>query len=185
MKKFAILLFFISSLTLFFSCNKTEKEKTPVKENKVIKGPSVALDACSMIDKSEIEKILNIKMKEPKEGKSQDGAKDNISFSECSYESDSGDSKIFLSIYIRFSPFKEDALTALQSVRNSFKQSGIQVYNVEGIGDVAFWGGSQLHVFIGDNYYIIITLLGLRERDDAIDKAKAIALQVSKNLKQN
>ncbi len=89
MKKLAILLFLISALTLFFSCSKTEKEKTPVKENKVIKGPSVALDACSMIDKSEIEKILNVKMKEPKEGKSQDGGKDNIFFSECSYESDS------------------------------------------------------------------------------------------------
>ena len=183
MKKLAILLFLISALTLFFSCSKTEKEKTPVKENKVIKGPSIALDACSLIDKSEIEKILNVKMKEPKEGKSQDGGKDNISFSECSYESDSGDSKIFLSIYIRFSPFKEDALTTLQNVRNSFKQSGIQVYNVEGIGDVAFWGGSQLHVFLDDNYYIIITLLGLRDRDSAIDKSKMIAQKIDDGIK--
>ncbi len=92
-------------------------------------------------------------------------------------------SKIFLSIYIRFSPFKEDALDTLQNVRNSFKQSGIQVYNVEGIGDVAFWGGSQLHVFLDDNYYIIITLLGLRDRDSAIDKSKMIAQKIDDGIK--
>ena len=167
---------------LFLSCSKTEKEKTPIKENKVVKEPSVALGACSMIDKIEIEKILDTTMKEPKEGKSQDGGKSDISFSECSYESDNG-SHIFLSIYIRFSPFKEDALATIQNVRNSFKQSGIQVYNVEGIGDVAFWGGSQLHVFLNNNYYVIITLLGLNERDNAIDKAKTIALKIAQAIK--
>jgi hypothetical protein len=166
---------------LFVSCHK-EKTEIPKKENKVTEEPAEVLDACSMIDKSEIEKILNTKMNEPKPGKSQDGGKDNISFSECSYQSND-DSHIFLSIYVRFSPFKEDALATIQNVRNSFKQSGIQVYNVEGIGDVAFWGGSQLHVFLDDNYYVIITLLGLNERDNAIDKAKTIALKIAEAIK--
>ena len=170
MKKYHFIFFLISLTFLFLSCSKTEKEKTPIKENKVVKEPSVALGACSMIDKIEIEKILDTTMKEPKEGKSQDGGKSDISFSECSYESDNG-SHIFLSIYIRFSPFKEDALATIQNVRNSFKQSGIQVYNV--------------HVFLNNNYYVIITLLGLKERDDAITKAKNIALQVSKNIGKN
>lgn len=166
---------------LFVSCRK-EKTEISKKEDKVIKEPSVKLNACSMIDKSEIEKILNTKMKEPKPGKSQDGGKSDISFSECSYQAND-DSHIFLSIYVRFSPFKEDALATIQNVRNSFKQSGIQVYNVEGVGAVAFWGGSQLHVFLDDNYYIIITLIGLKERDDSIDKAKTIALKIAEVIK--
>ena len=165
---------------LFVSCSR-KKPEIPKKENKVTEEPARVLDACSMIDKSQIEKILNTKMKEPKPGKSQDGGKDDISFSECSYESDSG-THIFLSIYVRFSPFKEDALATIQNVRNSFKQSGIQVYNVEGIGDVAFWGGSQLHVFLDDNYYIIVTLIGLNERDSATAKAKTLALKIKDNI---
>ena len=165
-------------LALFSSCGKTEK--TPEKENKV-EEPKRAIDACSMLDKGEIEKILNTKFKEPKPGRSKQGGKGNISFSECSYQPDE-DYKIFLSIYIRFSPFKEDALTTLQNVKNSFKQSGIQTYNVEGICDVAFWGGNQLHVFLDDNYYIIVTLIGLSEQDTAREKAKSIALKIKDNI---
>jgi len=181
-KPFLISLLVLASV-LFFSCGETEKEKTHEKEVEIIKEPLRAIDACSILDKTDIEKILAIEMKEPKEGRSQDGGKDNISFSECSYESDSEGSKIFLSIYIRFSPFKEDALETIQNVRSSFKQSGIQVYNVEGIGDVAFWGGSQLHVFFDDNYYFIITLLGLRDRDAAINKSKIIAQKIAEGIK--
>ncbi len=175
-----LLLMFVS--VFFFSCGKTDKEKTLQNENKAVEGPKSILNACSLLDKSEIEKILDTKMKEPKAGRSKDGGKGDISFSECSYESDEA-TKIFLSIYIRFSPFKEDALTTLQSVRNSFKQSGIQVYDVDGIGDAAFWGRNQLHIFLDDNYYIIITLLGLRDRDNAIDKSKIIAQKITVAIK--
>jgi hypothetical protein len=180
MKKHHLIFLPILVSVIFFSCGKTEKEKTIQNENKV-EEPKSTLNACSLLDKSEIEKILDIKMKEPRQGKSKVGGKGDISYSECSYESDEG-SKIFLSIYIRFSPFKEDALTTLQSVRNSFKQADIPVYDVEGIGDAAFWGRNQLHVFLDDNYYIIITMIGLTDRDNAIDKSKIIAQKVKDNI---
>jgi len=182
MKKHYSILFLMFASVFFFSCGKTDKEKTLQNKNKAVEEPKSTLNACSMLDKSEIEKILDIKMKEPAQGRSKDGGKGNISFSECSYESDE-DSKIFLSIYIRFSPFKEDALTTLQSVRNSFKQSGIPIFDVEGIGDAAFWGRNQLHVFLDDNYYIIITMIGLRDRDNAIDKSKIIAQKIAAVIK--
>jgi hypothetical protein len=183
MKKHLPIFLFISISILFFSCSETKKEEVAKKENKVFKEPVGSIEACSIIGKSDMEKILNIKMKEPKEGRSQDGGKDKISFSECSFESDTVGLKIYLSIYIRFSPFKDDAYTTLQNVRSSFKQSGIEVYNVEGIGDVAFWGGSQLHVFIGENYYLIITLLGLKDHDSAITKSKIIAQKIAEDIK--
>jgi len=183
MKRSLLLLLLTSVLTLLFSCDETEKEKVPEKESKIIKEPAKAIDACSILDKSDIEKIFNTKMKEPKEGRSQEGGINNISFSECSFESDSEDSKIYLSIYIRFSPFNSDAYSTMRSVRNSFKQSGIETYNVDGVGDVAFWGGNQLHVFFDEDYYFIITLLGLRDQYAAIEKSKIVALKIAENIK--
>ncbi|OGU26984.1 MAG: hypothetical protein A2057_15260 [Ignavibacteria bacterium GWA2_35_9] len=183
MKRSLLLLLLTSVLTLLFSCDETEKEKVPEKESKIIKEPAKAIDACSILDKSDIEKIFNTKMKEPKEGRSQEGGINNISFSECSFESDTEGSKIYLSIYIRFSPFNSDAYSTMRSVHNSFKQSGIETYNVDGVGDVAFWGGNQLHVFFDEDYYFIITLLGLRDQYAAIEKSKIVALKIAENIK--
>ncbi len=163
----------IFSLVIFFfsSCGeeKTEasKKKVPVE--------SKDIDACSLLDKSEIEKIFTIEMKEPKKGRSKKGEAGNISFSECSFESNTEGLKIYLSVYIRFTPAGDENHITLQSVRNSFKQSGIEVTNIEGVGDAAFWGGNQLHVFKGENYYLIITLLGIKEQDEVIQKATSIS----------
>ena len=162
---------------IFFYCGE-EKTESPKKDEKKVTIESKEIDACSFLDKTEVEKIFAVKMKEPKKGRSQKGDANTASFSECSFESDSGDTKIFLSIYIRFTPLKDEYHATIQNVRNSFKQSGIEVTNIEGVGEVAFWGGNQLHVFKGDNYYLIITLLGIRKTEEAIEKAKEVTLKV-------
>jgi len=163
---------------VFFSCG-DEKKQLPRGEESV---EPQEIDACSMLDQEAIEKIFNIKMKEPKKGRSQKGSAEKASFSECSFESDDEDTKILLSVYIRFTPFRDEFHSTIQNVKNSFKKSGIEVTNVEGPGDVTFWGGNQLHVFRGDNHYIIITLLGIKEKDLAIEKARAVASHVIGNI---
>ncbi|MDO8548693.1 MAG: hypothetical protein Q7S39_00885 [Ignavibacteria bacterium] len=179
--KILLPIFFFLAPFIFFSCGEEKTESTKQDEKKVIVEPK-EIDACSFLDKEEVEKIFDIKMKDPKKGRSQKGDANTASFSECSFESDNEDAKIFLSVYIRFTPFKDEYHTTIQNVRNSFKQSGIEVTNIEGIGEVAFWGGNQLHVFKGDNYYLIITLLGTRESGEAIEKAKDVASHVIGNI---
>ncbi len=179
MKAIQLTVFLIISF-LFFHCGE-EKTELPKQDKKVTVEPK-EIDACSFLDKEEVEKIFDIKMKDPKKGRSQKGDANTASFSECSFESDSGDTKIYLSVYIRLTPLKDEYHATIQNVRNSFKQSGIEVTNIEGIGEVAFWGGNQLHVFKGDNYYLIITLLGIREQDKAIEKAKDVALYTIGNI---
>ncbi len=164
---------------IFFSCG---KEKTNLPKKNKVSVETKEIDACSFLEKEAVEKIFNLKMKEPKKGRTQKGDADKASFSECSFESDSSNAKIFLSVYIRFTPFKDEYHATIQNVRNSFKKSGIEVTNIEGLGEVAFWGGNQLHVFKGDNYYVIITLLGIKEQAEAIEKAKEVAVYVMGNL---
>jgi hypothetical protein len=171
------LIFLITIPFIFFSCG-DEKTKLPPKEE-VIEPQEI--DACSLVDITVVDKIFNLKMNEPRKGRSQKGDAKKASFSECSFESEGEGSKTFLSIYVRFTPRKNEYHTTIQSIRNSFKQSGIEVSDITGIGEVAFWGGNQLHVFRGDNYYFIITLLGITDQDEAIEKAKAVALHVMSN----
>jgi len=173
MKTFFRAILFLVTI-LFISCGE-EKTEVPKKKEVV---ESKEIDACSLLDKSEIEKIFALEMKEPKKGRSKKGEAGNASFSECSFESNTEGSKIYLSVYIRFTPSGAENLNTIQSVRNSFKQSGIEVTNIERVGDVAFWGGNQLHVFKGENYYLIVTLLGIKELEEAISKA----ISVSRNL---
>jgi hypothetical protein len=158
------------------------EEKTEAPEKKKVTIKSKEIDACALLDKNEIEKIFNIEMKEPKKGRSQKGGPNQASFSECSFESDTEGTKIFLSVYIRFTPFADENHTTIQTVRSSFKNSGIEVREIDGTGDIAFWGGNQLHVFQGDNYYFIITLLGVNSHDEAISKAITTAQYAVGNL---
>jgi hypothetical protein len=168
-------------LLFLFSCG-DEKSESPQKKEEIVVTEPVQIDACSFIDKGSIENIFNTKMKDPKEGRSQKGTESKASFSECSFESSEEGARIFLSVYVRFTPFKDEYHTTIQSVRSSFKQSDIEIKDIDGIGEVAFWGGNQLHVFRGDNFYIIITLLGIREQTESIDKAKEVAKHLIENL---
>ena len=176
MKILPLTIIFLFSF-LYFSCSE-EKKPEPKKE---IKEPE-HFDVCDLIEKEDIEKILNVKIKDPKKGRSQKGDLTKASFSECSFESDDESEKIFLSVYLRVTPSSDEIHSTIQSVRNSFKQSNIDVRNVEGVGDVAFWGGNQLHVFQDENNYLIITILGIKEQYEAIEKTKEVALQVIRNF---
>lgn len=163
----------------FLSCGGEEKE-TPEKD--VIVNEPKEIDACSFINQEAVAKIFNTEMSDPQKGRSQKGDAKKASFSECSFRSVDEGSGIYMSVYIRFTPFKDDYHAAIQNVRNSFSKSGITVTDISGLGEVAFWGGNQLHVFRGDNYYLIITLLGVGDQDEAIEKAKAVVQHVMGNI---
>lgn len=165
----------------FFSCGNEEAESSEKKMDVVVNEPK-EIDACSFINQEAVEKIFNAELKDPKKGRSQTGDSQKAAFSECSFESEDEGERIYLSVYIRFTPFEDEYHSIIQSARSSFKQSDIEIKDIEGIGEVAFWGGNQLHVFKGDNYYLIITLLGVSEQDEAIEKAKSVVQHVMNNI---
>ena len=165
---------------LLISCGDEKKELPKVTNEQITTEPK-EIDACSYLDKTEIEKIFNIKMKDPKKGRNQKGDANKAAFSECSFESEENP-KIIVSVYIRFTSIKDENHATIQSVRNSFKQAAIEVTDVEGAGDVAFWGRNQLHVFEGENYYFIVTVIGIKEQEEAIEKAKNVVLYTIKSI---
>jgi hypothetical protein len=178
--RFYSLSFLLSVSLLFFSCGESEKPGQVKKEEITV--PESEFNACSFLDVEEVEKIFNEEFKEPKKGRSFYGATVGASFSECSYQSEAEGIGIYLSVYIRISPFEDNTFEAIQEVSKSFKTSGIPTKNIDGVGDVAIWGGNQLHVFIGTNGYIIVTLIGSGSQDAALDKAKQVAQRVAARM---
>ncbi|RPI71295.1 MAG: hypothetical protein EHM47_10550 [Ignavibacteriales bacterium] len=177
MKKILLICLYIIPV-IIYSCGE-DKTEQPKEETQIVE--PIEIDACSLIDKEVIEKIFHSEMNDPKKGRSQKGDSEKASFSECSFSSTDENSVIYLSVYIRFTSAKDEYHTTIQNVRNSFNQSGIEIKDIDGIGEVAFWGGNQLHVFKGDNYYFIITLLGVNDQNEAIEKAKTVALHIMNN----
>lgn len=167
---------------LIFSCGESEKPEIKKEEITV---PSGEFNACSFLDTEEVENIFNEEFKEPKKGRSFFGGTVGASFSECSYQSETEGLGTYLSVYIRISPFEDNTYEAIQDVSKSFKTSGISTKNIDGVGDVAIWGGNQLHVFVGTNGYIIITLLGSKNQDAAIERAKQVAQRVAARMSSN
>jgi hypothetical protein len=176
---YALLLLPTMSL-LFFSCGESEKPEQTQKEE--VNVPSGEFNACSFLDKDEIEKIFNEEFKEPKKGRSFYGGTTQASFSECSYQAEAEGIGTYLSVYIRISPFEDNTYEAIQEVSKSFKTRGVATKNIDGIGDVAIWGGNQLHVFKGTNGYIIVTLIGAGREETALEKAKQVAQRVAARM---
>lgn len=77
------------------------------------------------------------------------------SLSQCHYASASN--PVAASLMLRRSATGETVAQGSQSVRETMKQSGITLEDVPGLGEVAFWGGNQLHVFTNNGWYLIVS----------------------------
>jgi hypothetical protein len=72
---------------------------------------------------------------------------------------------------LRRSVSGETVEVASQSVRQTLTESGIPVEDVSGLGEMAFWGGNQLHVFAGGEWYLIVTPVPT----EGLEQARALA----------
>ena len=57
----------------------------------------------------------------------------------------------------RQEPGSQDPELVSQGPRQTLVESGIAVEDVAGLGDQAFWGMNQLHVFTRGGTYLIVT----------------------------
>lgn len=61
-------------------------------------------------------------------------------------------------------------LQATDSPGKTLTGSGVTAVDVPGLGDAAFWGASEPHVFVDGNLYLSVNVRGL---DDALALARA------------
>jgi hypothetical protein len=97
------------------------------------------------------------------------GAGDEVTLSQCNYATASNPAAA--SVMLRRSGEGETAARGLQSIRETFTQSGVTPEDVPGLGDGALWGGNQLHVITTRGWSIVVS----PARAGGLAQARALA----------
>jgi hypothetical protein len=126
--------------------------------------------ACALVTAATGEAALGEAVNEPVEQIINPGSAGMAAVSQCTIQASATPGKT-LSVFFRVSPVADNRP---ESVRSTLTESGVTVEDVAGVGDAALWAASELHVFFGDNRYLIV---GVRGLDDAAarEQAKAVA----------
>jgi hypothetical protein len=159
---------------------KTGTNTEPVtvsQENRAPKAPpSNKLDACEVLPKTEVEKIIGDGIKSANLSRVTEGTQATAAFSQCTYTANGGQ---IVEFFARRSPINDNTTEAIQKSRDTMKGFG-KLEDVSGIGKTAFWIGSsmnQLHVFEGENIYLYFTMRGSKTEAEAKAKATELAKQ--------
>jgi hypothetical protein len=157
----------------------TQTNTEPVETAAESKAPTASvskkLDACEVLPKADVEKVIGEMVKSANLSRVTEGTEATAAFSQCTYTTDSGNSVEF---FARRSPINDNTPEAIQKAKDTMKdfaKKGLE--DLTGLGKTAYWVGSpinQLHVFAGENIYVYFTMRGIKTEPEA--KAKAIQL---------
>lgn len=136
-------------------------------------GPAsaAAVTACDLVTRDEGAAALGEAVNEPVEQIISPGSAEMAAMSMCTVQATGSPGKT-LSLSLRVSPVED---SQPDSVRQTLTDSGVTSEVVPGIGDTAFWGASELHVFFNGNSYLSVSLRGLDDGPEALARAKAVA----------
>jgi hypothetical protein len=158
MKKRILLIVFVCILSLCsFGCSSDDPENNDGSEINGANGTekSQPIDACSLITKAEAEAAIGMAVEEPEFSEQPatgqktcfyDGTEENI-----------GTGFVQLSI-LRTDEMPDNIVEAGQSaevIYYSLKDNDLDMKEIEGIGDEAFWGTGGLYVLKEDVYFTI------------------------------
>jgi hypothetical protein len=131
------------------------------------------LDACALLSKAEVEKILAQSVTSADSGRVMAGTETTAATSQCAYKTGPAQT---VELFVRRSPVADNTPEAIQRVRDTMKEITEKTpLEVAGIGDAAFWTAShQLHVFAQGNLYFYVSMMNFK--DEATAKARAIEL---------
>lgn len=110
--------------------------------------------ACEVLPASVVQEVVGFAVRDSL-AMSMSGGSGGPAASHCNYATESNPAPI--SLTIRRSAPGETAERASQSVRQVMQESGIPVEDVSGLGSIAFFSSSQLHVFVGNDWYLVVT----------------------------
>jgi hypothetical protein len=138
-------------------------------------------DACALLSKAEVEKILGQMISSADSGRVMEGTETTAAFSQCSYKTASAQT---VELFARRSPVADNTPEAIQRVRDTMKDITLKTpLEVAGIGDAAFWTAShQLHVFAQGNLYFYVSMMNFKDEANAKAKAIELARQALSNL---
>jgi hypothetical protein len=139
-----------------------------------------AADACSILDKAAVAKILKTELSDTQLGMVSEPDAVNAATSECRYAEASGSSAATL--MTRWSPLKDNTPESIAATRSALAaalkaMSNKQVEDVPGLGKAAFFvpGIDQLQVFLDDARMIIVTASYVPAGSSGKDIAIALA----------
>jgi hypothetical protein len=134
-------------------------------------GTGAAVTACDLVTRDEGAAALGEAVNDPVEQVISPGSAETAAMSMCTVQATATPGKS-LSISFRRSPVDDYQPDA---VRGSLTASGVTSEDIPGMGDAAFWGASELHVFFGGSSYLAVTVRGLDDGPEALAHAKEIA----------
>ncbi|HSL70220.1 MAG TPA: hypothetical protein VK864_08245 [Longimicrobiales bacterium] len=111
-------------------------------------------NACSLLTPAEVEAVIGSAVRDSLALQMAQGSGTGA-LSQCNYATASDPAVV--SVMLNSSPEGNFTAVAQDGVRGSLKESGVTVEEVAGLGEVAFWAGGQLHVFVNRNWYFIVS----------------------------
>jgi len=112
--------------------------------------PDAPLHACALLPPSEVEAVLGAPARD---SLALDMPAEGGGLTQCNYAV--GDDPAAVSLMLRVSPEGTSPGNAPASVRASIEEAGVSVEDVPDLGEQAFWGGNQLHVFRGRWHLVV------------------------------
>lgn len=185
MKNFTVVLIF--AILLLVSCgspaNETKVNSNSVSENKSVETVKPAtqnpesnlLNACRVLPKEEVEKILGQKVNSANLSRAVEGTGATAALSQCTYQIAGGQT---IEFFARRSPIADNTPEAIREVRETMKKVTLKdVEDVSGVGKTAFWAPvvNQLHVFAGENIYLFLTMRNFKNAEEAKTKSAELA----------
>lgn len=125
--------------------------QTPGTATSTMTGPS---NACKILPASVVQEVVGVAVRDSL-ALSMTGPDGIVTMSQCNYALENNPAA--LSFMIRRSAPGETAERASQALRDVLNESTIPVEDVAGLGDIAFFGSNQLHVYVGDTWYLIVS----------------------------
>lgn len=125
-------------------------------------------DACALLPGSEVAAVIGRAARDSLAMQMEDEA-GTVALSQCNYATERSPAEF--SLMLRRETGGASAADASASVRQTLSESGVTVQDVSGLGEAAFWGGNQLHVFTGQGWYLIVSTSG----DAGLPQAQALA----------
>lgn len=193
LKRFFAILIFSALLLVSCAAPKSETDVNSNSENKSVETAnqknenpeSNLLNACLVLPKSEVEKILGRPLTSANLSKSVEGNMTTAALSQCTFQTNDGQT---IEFFARRSPVADNTPEAIQQVRDTMKKvTQKEVEDVGGVGDTAFWVPvvNQLHVFAGGKIYFYFTMREFKNVSEARAKSIELARQALNSLSVN
>ena len=129
-------------------------------------------DACTLLTRDEIEDILGSTVGEPHRDNTP-GTASTAEMSHCTFATSDTPTKT-IGVMLRRSRVADNTSEAINWVRQTVNEFGGEPEDIDSLGNAAFWGNNQLHIFKGDQQILFISIFGIK--DDLIAREKASLL---------